>query len=372
MAVSTITGKGLNANARRPNVQPLIINGNMQVAQRSTSETGKTASGYYTCDRFKLNVSSLGTWTIAQETLTSGNAFADGFQKAFRIDCTTADASPGSGDYLLVNYSLEGQDVQCFKKGTANAKKMTLSFWVKSNKTGTAQVNVRDIDNDRMCSGTYTIAAADTWEHKIINIASDSSGDFDIDNAESLRIQFWLDAGSNYTSGAVPTSWEATATADLSVNDLALGDNTANDWAITGLQLEVGEYDSNTLPDFQHESYAENLVRCQRYYYKLAAADDEYFGTGNVDGSNSAQILIHFPITMRTAPSAVETTGTGSHYTIRVVSNVDCDAVPIFGNHSNKVAQLDFKKSSHGLTSTDAAFGRSNNASSYLAWSADL
>ena len=253
----------------RPNAQPLIINGDTAIAQRATSATGKTASGYYTCDRFKLNVSSLGTWTVAQETLTSGDAYANGFQKAFRIDCTTADASPGAGDYLLINYSLEGQDVQCFKKGTANAQKMTLSFWVKSNKTGTAQVNIRDIDNGRMCSGSYTISSADTWEKKIINIAADTTGVFGMDNAESLRIQFWLDAGSDYTSGTMPTAWEALAATDLSVYDLALGDNTANDWAITGIQLEVGEYTSSTLPPYQFESYGDNLLRCQRYYEKI-------------------------------------------------------------------------------------------------------
>ena len=106
MAITQIPPRGIEPGARRINANPLIINGDAAVAQRSASATGKTASGYYTCDRFKLNVSSLGTWTVAQETLTTGDAYANGFQKAFRIDCTTAAASPGAGDYLLINYSL--------------------------------------------------------------------------------------------------------------------------------------------------------------------------------------------------------------------------------------------------------------------------
>jgi len=372
MAVSTITGKGLNADARRPNVQPLIINGNMQVAQRATSATGKTASGYYTCDRFKLNVSSLGTWTIAQETLTSGNAFADGFQKAFRLDCTTADASPGSGDYVLVNYSLEGQDVQCFKKGTANAKKMTLAFWVKSNKTGTAQVNVRDIDNDRMCSGTYTIASADTWEHKIINIASDSSGDFDIDNAESLRIQFWLDAGSNYTSGAVPTAWEATATTDLSVNDLALGDNTANDWAITGLQLEVGEYDSNTLPDFQHESYADNLARCQRYYYQLTSTGDKgRFASGNFWDENDGDMIVPLPRKMRAAYS-FSYSALGDIHITSVTAEVDSTALALDSSLCLNAACIRFQVGSDIATIGHVSVMILKDSGAWIAFDAEL
>ena len=93
----------------------LIINGDMQVAQRSTSATGKTASGVYAVDRMALGMETLGTWTVAQETLTSGNAYNAGFKKAFRIDCTTADASPGSGDNLFFQYKIEGQNMNELK-----------------------------------------------------------------------------------------------------------------------------------------------------------------------------------------------------------------------------------------------------------------
>ena len=122
----------------------IIINGAMQVAQRSTSATGKTGSGVYAVDRMALGMENLGTYTVAQETLTSGNAYNAGFKKAFRVDCTTADASPASGDSLFFQYKLEGQDMNGFKKGTSEAEKFTLQFWVKSNKTGTGQVVLFD------------------------------------------------------------------------------------------------------------------------------------------------------------------------------------------------------------------------------------
>ena len=261
----TATGFGITQTSFLPTAAPILVNGNMAISQRATSVTGNTTGGYTTVDRMQMQIGSLGTWTLIQEAQTSGAAFEAGFSNAFRIDCTTADASPAAADYLLFNYVLEGQDVQMFKKGTSAAETYTLAFWVKSNKTGTAQVNLRD-DNSRMCSATYTISAGDTWEHKVLNFAADTTGTIDDDNSAGMQLHFWLDAGSDYTGGTAPTAWEAKVATDESANDLALGDSTSNDWAITGIQLEVGEYTSSDLPPFRHESYGDNLARCQRYY----------------------------------------------------------------------------------------------------------
>jgi len=284
----------------RPNVNPLIINGDMAVAQRATSVTGITDDGYKLCDRWYEYLSSLGTYTFAQEAQTSGNAFDNGFRTAFRIDCTTADASPSASDEFWWGMKFEGQDLQLIKKGTSNAQKLTLAFWVKSNKTGVGQVNFRDTDNSRMCSGTYTISVANTWEHKIINIAADTTGSFNNDNAESLQIQWYLDSGSNYEGGTAPTAWEADSATDRNASGtLNIGDNTANDWSITGVQLEVGEYTSSTLPPFQHESFKDNLERCRRYYEKSYAHDvaigtntyaDQNFSDGDYTNQSNNEI----------------------------------------------------------------------------------
>ena len=122
--------KGITQTGFLPLAEPLIQNGNCEVAQRATSATGITASGYHTIDRMHVQIGSIGTWTFIQEAQTSGAAFEAGFSNAFRIDCTTADASPGASDYLLLNYELEGQNVQLFKKGTSAAEPYTLAFWV--------------------------------------------------------------------------------------------------------------------------------------------------------------------------------------------------------------------------------------------------
>ena len=331
----TSTGFGISfAEAQRPNATPLIINGDMAVAQRSTSVTGITDDGYKLCDRWYEYLSSLGTYTFAQEAQTSGNAFDNGFRTAFRIDCTTADASPSASDEFWWGMKFEGQDLQLIKKGTSNAQKLTLAFWVKSNKTGVGQVNFRDTDNSRMCSGTYTISSANTWEHKIINIAADTTGSFNNDNAESLQIQWYLDSGSNYEGGTAPTAWEAESATDRNASGtLNIGDNTANDWSITGVQLEVGEYTSSTIPPFQHESFADNLIRCQRYF-EVCEGGKQFNNTT----SHVAKVSVTFRQVKRASPtltqiSAAENCANGLQYTAGVIDPTLCatvDAVNAF------------------------------------------
>ena len=307
----------------RPNVNPLIINGNMAVAQRGTSVTGKTSTGIYTVDRMSAVIGSIGTYTVAQESQTSGNAFDNGFANAWRIDCTTADASPSASDQLQMQYTFEGQDLQLFKKGTSNAEKFTLAFWVKSNKTGTGNIQLKDKDNsNRQCTQSYTISSADTWEHKVCVFGADTTGAFDDDNAKSLIINWWLGSGTDSSSGTANHGvWEAQDNTKVnSGGTLNINDNTANDWAITGIQLEVGEYTSSSLPPFQHESYGDNLIRCQRYFEKsfeqgtapaagVSAPDGRVFGSW--DGQ-SARTQINFNTTKRASPTVTVYRGSNS------------------------------------------------------------
>ena len=264
MTITKVTDAGLDRNRI---VTPIIINGDMQVAQRATSVTSHNAVSYTTVDRFKT-VCEVGTYTVIQESLTSGNAYLNGFKKALRLDCTTAETSAGSaGEQTTIEQRIEGQNLNAFLKGTANAKPFTLAFWVKASKTGSnLQVNLRDADNTRQVGGTYNIDAADTWEKKIINYPADTTGAFDNDANNSLTIEWFLDGGSNYSGGAVPTAWEASSNADRNVTNFDLAGSTDNDWALTGVQLEVGTFDANTIPSFPFESFENNLSKCQRYY----------------------------------------------------------------------------------------------------------
>ena len=300
--------------ANRPSAGPIFYNGDMQVSQRATTKTGITGSGYYTVDRMKV-VGDIGTWTDTQETLTSGNAFNAGFQKAFRTDCTTANASPSSGSAKIFTQYFEGQDLGMFKKGTSSAEKYTLAFWVKSNKTGTGQVNLVDNDNSRMCGASYTISVANTWEHKVCNYAADTTGAFGNDNGRSLKIEFWIDSGSDFDSGTMPTAWETEANADSNASGtLNLGDNTANDWAITGVQLEVGEYSASTLPPYQFETYGGNLARCQRYLYQINGTGNGRFATGGFFSTTQADVIVSFPCKMRNTYSI--STSSDSHFAL--------------------------------------------------------
>jgi len=288
----------------RPSAKPIIINGDMQVAQRGTSFShADENSAKRPVDRLILNTGSIGEYTSIQESLTSGAAFEAGFKKAARIDCTTAVASPDAGDYFYAEYKIEAQDCLAFKKGTSAAETMTVAFWVKSNKTGTGQLNVRENDNDRMCSGTYAISVADTWEHKVINIAADTSGAMNNDNGLGYSFEFWLGSGSNTTSGAAPTAWETRAGGDRNAaGTLNINDNTANDWAITGLQVEVGTYTSATLPPFQFESYGDNLARCMRYFYSYDAEHTDIEGYATT--ATYLRFFFEFPTEMRTTPTS--------------------------------------------------------------------
>ena len=264
-------------NYRQP--QPLIINGDMAVAQRATSTASITSDGFHTLDRFETHISSLGTWTQSQDSdVPSGQGFAN----SLKMDCTTADASPSAGDFCIIRTKFEGQDLQLIKKGTANAEKLTLAFWVKSSKTGTHIVELFDIDNSRTVSQAYTISSADTWEKKVVNFPADTTGAFGDDNGRSLDIQFWLGTGTTYSSGTLQTTWGGQSNGDRAVGQVNLADSDSNDFYLTGVQLEVGEYTSSTIPPFQHESYQDNFLRCARYYTEYGGAADASF-TANYD-----------------------------------------------------------------------------------------
>ena len=242
----------------------LIVNGAMRVAQRGTSSSSISSGGdYLTIDRFRFSMSSAGTWDISRSaTVPSG----EGFAYSQKIDCTTADSSLDASNYLIYLTALEGQNLQHAKFGTSSAEKLTLSFWVRSAKTGTYVVEFINsaAGGTRTQSQSYTISSADTWEKKTITIDGDTATAFDNSTAADLSLYFWLAAGSNYSGGTLNTSWNSSTNANRAAGLVNLADSTSNDWYITGIQLEVGD---NATP-FEHLSYGEDLALCQRYFFK--------------------------------------------------------------------------------------------------------
>jgi hypothetical protein len=239
----------------------VVINGAMQVAQRATSVTGITAETYNTVDRWKTVLSSLGTWT---QTVENDAPTGSGFRKSLKMNCTTADASPSANDYLTIATKLEGQNVQQFLKGTASAKQFSLSFWVKSNVTGTYIAELIDNDNSRRVSASYSVSASATWEKKTITFPADTTGVLDNDNAASLDVNFWLGAGSTFTGGSpLQTTW-GTATNTRATGQTNLASATNNYWQVTGVQLEAGA----VATPFEFEPISDTIEKCQRYYQK--------------------------------------------------------------------------------------------------------
>lgn len=238
----------------------LVINGAATVAQRTTSSTGNTTSGVFAVDRFRTSFNNLGTWTISQSTDSP-----DGFANSLKVDCTVADASPSAGDYAAIFYSFEGQDLQFLDFGNSGAKATTLSFYVKSNKTGNASVELQQRDNsDKQVTFQYTINSANTWERKIINVPGDTAGVIANDTGVGMRIGWWLNSGSDYMGGAHRSTWTAEADTDRNVSNLGVGGSTSDEFLITGVQWEVG----NTATPFEHRSFGQELNDCLRYYEK--------------------------------------------------------------------------------------------------------
>ena len=260
------------ANAGSGTARNLIINGGMTISQRygTTVQTGKTSGGYF-IDRFIVVTSgSIGTWSFSQSTDAP-----DGFANSFKIDCTTQNSSLDSGDVIQLRQAIEGFNVQDFAKGTSSAKKFALSFYVKTTKLGTYIVELQDVDNDRTVSATYTVSNTN-WNKYTVIFPADTTGAFDNNNEASLRVHHWLTAGSDYSTGTLSTTWAAKTNANRVVGGVNLGDDTANEWLITGVQLEVG----SVATDFEHRSFGQELALCHRYCNALMS-----YGSGDINGN---------------------------------------------------------------------------------------
>jgi hypothetical protein len=290
MAITKIPAAGFTGN----NFRNIIINGDMSLAQRATSASSLTGNGYNTCDRWYSQISSTGTWTQSQSTdVPTGQGFAT----SYKWDCTTADASLAAGDSILFQQRVEAQNLQYLKKGTANAESTTLSFWVKSNKTGIYIANLYD-ENNRDISQSYTISSADTWEKKTLTFAGDTSGAFGNDNAIGLYVNFYLAAGSNYSSGTLGTTWSSYTAANVAVGQVNLADSTDNEWYITGVQLEAG----TTASDFEFLPVDINKRRCQRYYQQVV--QNSYLAGARANNTSAIWGIKLFTVTpLRAAPT---------------------------------------------------------------------
>ena len=308
----------------RKTATPIVINGDMRFAQRG-DQTSITSGQYINVDRFFINMVNLGTWSFTQSTSTPDGL---GFASSLKIDCTTADSSPASADNFYLSMQTEGQNLQILEKGTSDAKTSTVAYWIKSNKTGNYVVELWDRTNDRHVAVLKTISSADTWTKHICSFPADTTGALANDSARSIMISWAFDSGSNFTSGTLPSTWASRVDANRFVGTtLALGDNTANEVLITGVQWEVGTFaDDNALPPFQFEDASTSFARCQRYFTKTLGSYESSSG-----GSGSKKVYWHFKQTMRATPTIVEAGTTKSGVQ---VTNADCYGINRSGDNS--------------------------------------
>jgi hypothetical protein len=314
----------------RKTATPLIINGDMQIAQRG-DQTGITSEQYINIDRFFINMINLGTWSFTQSTDTPTGL---GFASSLKIDCTTADASPAAADNFYLSMQSEGQNLQILEKGTSDAQTSTLAYWIKSNKTGNYVVELWDRTNDRHVGKVVTISSANTWEKHVCNFPADTSGALANTNARSIMISWAFDSGSNFTSGTLPTSWASRVDANRFVGtNLGLGDNTANEVLITGVQWEVGTFDVNSIPAFQFEDAGTSLARCQRYYHKFTSVL-----WGNMISSSGSytyrRCSYDYPVTMRAIPTVSDILSTGITFSAQGQKETTCG----FGTNSSNAS----------------------------------
>jgi hypothetical protein len=217
---------------------------------------------------------------------------------------------------MYLTQLIEGRNLQVLQKGTSAAKTSTIAYWIKSNKTGNYVVELWDRTNDRHVGKVVTISSANTWEKHVCNFPADTSGALANTNARSIMISWAFDSGSNFTSGTLPTSWASRVDANRFVGtNLGLGDNTANEVLITGVQWEVGTFDANSIPPFQFEDGGASLARCQRYFQKsfpqgttpqnyssyVAGQSDNSIGA--VMASTEFKTVITLKCEMRSAPT---------------------------------------------------------------------
>ena len=310
----------------------IVINGGMQVAQRATSVTGLgAADAYHTVDRFMLSAGNTAGRLTASQTADGPSGFAN----CLKLDCTTADTSIAADERLIVRQSFEGQDVQQIKKGTSDAEKVTVSFYVKGNATATYTCELVDEDNNRYVAQEFSVTTS--WTKIVKTFVADTTGAFNDDNAHSMSLNIWLHAGSTFTGGTFASNTvHTTANQRVGDNQTSFYDSTDRTFFITGVQMEVG----SVATPFEHaSSFGEQLALCQRYYYLAMDTANEGTSHGPIGAnwtSSTARIVWFHPQHMRASPSL---TFSG---TLAVYSNGQSDDTTTYSllASNNKYAQL--------------------------------
>ena len=349
----------------------LIINGAMQVAQRGS--TGVTTSGYGTVDRFSSQWSS-GSVTQTQETLSSGAPYDQGFRYFYRQTNSTAASATDSGERKIRHY-IEAQNVAGSGWNyTSTSSYITLSFWIRSSVAQEFYGYLRSNDGTNQAYGFSTGSlTANTWTKVTKTVPGNSNLEFANDNGAGLELNIAAFFGTNYTdSGYTLDAWAAYSNSSRSpVYTSAWATTASATFDVTGVQLEVG----SVATPFEHRPYGDELARCQRYYYKAQTTRDNqsgFFGTSYNRTTTSSLGVTFFPVQLRTAPTALEQSGTASDYQVaHGTGGTTCTSVPAWFDADTFSARTSFT-TGVSLTAGEGATLRSASTDAFLAWSAEL
>jgi hypothetical protein len=343
-----------------------IINGAMVIDQRNAGAAIASPSDNYTVDRFYSRQVGGGV-ASAQQSSTAPT----GFSKSLLMTVTTADASVTGSDRYYIRQYVEGFNFADFGYGAAGAASSTVSFWVRSSVTGSYGFSALNESTNRIYASLYTISAANTWEYKTIVIPGDTTGTWTgATNGTGIMLTWSLGMGSTNTTATL-NAWSATASA-IAPDGLTqwISTNGAT-FYITGVQLEKG----STATSFDYRPYGTELALCQRYYYRVSpgASSRTLCISGNSQTTTQSVNNLQFPVTMRTRPTAVETTGTATDYSIAyAATSTVCNAVPTFTGSTAELTGSVNAYVASGLTAGQAAVILSNSSTAYLGWSAEL
>jgi hypothetical protein len=323
----------------------LVQNGSMAVSQRATSSTGLgAASGYFTLDRFimSINSASAGRYTMSQSDVTD----LEGFSNALKIQCTTADTSIAAGEVLILSQRIEGQNIQTLKSNSTSSKAFTISFYAKSNESRAISLEARFSNGtNRQAATVHTIGTS--WARYTMTVAAASSIQIDNDNSNEMQINFFLHAGSDFSSGTIQGS--TLGAADNTKRAAGIGSifaSTDNFIEITGLQMEVGE----VATPFEHEDIGTTLAKCQRYFETVEWNGYVVFGNSYTTTQWLLQQII-WKVEKRVAPTL-------TYPTIGTSSN----EIGITDDTANYVTQ---GSTIRGFITTTGAAAYNNNADGY-------
>ena len=348
--------------AARAGRKNLVLNGSMQVAQRGMA-TG-VVTGAYNADRWRLLVGAVSpVFTVTQGIGPTGAG------KSLKYATTTASTTTVANTYIQVTQNIEGLNLQALAKGTSSDKSVTLSFWVKSNQTGTYAVNLWDGTATRQNSASYTVSTANTWEKKSIVLGPDTTGTINNDNTVGLAINFILAVGSSYTGGSTGVSSHTGGATNYAPNQsVNVAANVGDYWEVAEVQMEVG----SVATDFEHRSYGEILADCQRYYERFTAdaSAEQLIGIALVYNTTSSFINYPYKQIKRVTPSF---TSSGASHFERLTGTWDAGtSISCQPNLATARLNMNGFAASTSWTATEVRITTAANGAHWFAFDAEL